>query len=351
MFEFGYMQLLSLALFGLMAFLLWYAATASTWTRTAAVVSLAAAAGAFYAMFLAYGGEKGLELERAEHAQKQRGKKDRGGFGDAEREKDAKEADASPKPSGQNEFGSPTQSAPGQSVKDCPECPELVVLEPRYYRMGAAPGDTEAEPVEKPVVLVRVNKKLAISRYEVTVGQYMAFVHEMRREIPRCSGAIDVSDRRMPVTCVSWRDAQAYVAWLRQRTNQSYRLPSEAEREYAARAGSEERYATGAVLAQDTAAAGLAGARPSQVGRFAPNAFGLFDVHGNVAEWVADCWVESLTKLPSDASPASRRDCPQRALRDAAWNEPARAARVSARRPLEPDVRRPGIGFRVARDL
>ena len=109
--------------------------------------------------------------------------------------------------------------------------------------------------------------------------------------------------------------------------------------------------ATGAVLAQDTAAAGLAGARPSQVGRFAPNAFGLFDVHGNVAEWVADCWVESLTKLPSDASPASRRDCPQRALRDAAWNEPARAARVSARRPLEPDVRRPGIGFRVARDL
>ena len=177
------------------------------------------------------------------------------------------------------------------------------------------------------------------------------------RALPACSVPRDFSDLRLPIECVTVQDAKAYVAWLREKTSLTYRLPSEAEWEFAARAGAETRYLSGDTLALSTANIGTAQtamtkARLTPVGSFGANAYGLHDVHGNVAEITGDCWVGSVERLPGDASPARRRaNCAFHALRDAHAGETTAAARLSARRPIAIDARLPGVGFRVARTL
>jgi formylglycine-generating enzyme required for sulfatase activity len=158
---------------------------------------------------------------------------------------------------------------------------------------------------------------------------------------------------RMPVINVSWDDARAYVRWLTARSGRTYRLATEAEWEYAARAGSADAYSLGPVLLRTQATFGRVASRSTQrVATYAPNAFGLFDVHGNVREWVEDCYVASYAGAPADAAtPVTRGDCAQRVTRGGSWASFESGVR-SAQRDAEPSNRRSArIGFRVVRVL
>ena len=167
-----------------------------------------------------------------------------------------------------------------------------------------------------------------------------------------------------PAVCITWNDAQAYVDWLRELTRQNYRLLSEAEREYAARGGSMDAYAWGNAISLDQAnfngdgAVQKPGSKPAArkttvpVKQFAPNAFGLYNLHGNVWEWVQDCQHNGYAGAPADGTSWST-GCSgsQRGVRGGAWTSPAPALRSATRNWLEPDMPTHANGFRVARDL
>ncbi len=223
--------------------------------------------------------------------------------------------------------GSPPQF--GTVFRDCAECPELVWLPPGESIMGDSPD---------PRATATIDYMLAVGRFEVTFGEWDACVAAGGCRRNRDSGW---GRGRQPVIDVSWDDAQAYAAWISRRTGKHYRLLTEAEWEYAARAGTDARYWWG-----DEARAGAAncndcgtrwdGRRPSPVGSFAPNPFGLHDMHGNVWEWVADC---SHACISQDSH----------IIRGGAWQAPARAMRSAARAAVTPGFHDNRIGFRIAR--
>jgi formylglycine-generating enzyme required for sulfatase activity len=142
----------------------------------------------------------------------------------------------------------------------------------------------------------------------------------------------------------------AYVAWLTEQTGKQWRLPSEAEWEYAARAGSIDRYPTDTSLPMKLASKDTPSTKPASVGRYPPNGFGLFDMRGGVSEIAADCWEPAPARLRGDGYATGRGDCSLRALRDGAWFEAVETTGVSARRPIRVDERRHGVGIRVARE-
>jgi formylglycine-generating enzyme required for sulfatase activity len=180
-----------------------------------------------------------------------------------------------------------------------------------------------------------------------------------------------MQDTTEPASCINWHDAKAYVAWLSQKTGQSYRLLSEAEWEYAARGGSQLRlvsakregdmcqYAnivdrTAKVIFTDWDVADCSDSYiyTSPVGTYAANSFGLYDMLGNVAEWVEDCWHSNYAGAPTDGSVwTSRADCSYRMLRGGSWLGSLEALGVASRGAQVPDDRDGAIGFRVARDL
>jgi formylglycine-generating enzyme required for sulfatase activity len=241
--------------------------------------------------------------------------------------------------------GQGQRRAPGNGdvVKDCPHCPEIVLVPAGTFTMGAAADDREATPAELPPRAVRFWPGFGIGRYEVTVSEYRRFAIGTGRAMPACPGASAQAELetepprdtgRLPVTCVSAYDAAAYAFWLRQSTSRSYRLPTAAEWEYAARA--------------DTAIA-VAGASPTALMRVdatSANGWGIHGMAGNLAERVADCWQQTLAQI--DLEPSG---CPAQVVKDGGWSEPPRWQRPSARRPIASDGRQPSIGFRVARDL
>ena len=159
-----------------------------------------------------------------------------------------------------------------------------------------------------------------------------------------------------PVINVTWDDAQAYVGWLSKETGGAYRLPSEAEWEYAARAGTETIYSWG-----NQRGRGLAncdgcrcvhcGSRTSPVGSFPQNAFGLHDMHGNVWEWVADCWNESYSSAATDGSAWERGDCSQRLFRGGSWASVPALARATERRGRYTYRKYSSLGFRIVRTI
>jgi formylglycine-generating enzyme required for sulfatase activity len=218
--------------------------------------------------------------------------------------------------------------------------------------MGAAPGDAIATDAERPTRMIGFGAPFAISRTEVTVGQYAAFLEATGHAPPPCPEAKHGIDPDLPVTCTSWRDAEAYAAWLARRTHKPFRLPSEAEWEYVARAGAAGLFAGGEQLARSAANIARADGLSVPVGSYPPNSFGVYDMHGNAAELVEGCWTASPAALPGDGRASSPGlGCSQRVLRDAHAGEAATMTRLSARRPIDPDARLPGVGFRVARDL
>ena len=242
----------------------------------------------------------------------------------------------------------------GTVFRDCRECPEMVVVPAGEFMMGSPPsGDHGAE---SPVHRVTIAEPFAVGVYEVTFDEWDA-----------CVGGGGCGGYRprdyegwgrgiRPVIDVSWKDARAYVDWLSRRTGEDYRLLSEAEWEYAARAGTTTRYHWGDEIDWDRANchAEMCGDNweyTAPVGSFAANAFGLHDMHGNVWEWVGDCWNGSYAGAPSDGSVWESGDCGRRALRGGSWGSTPRNLRAAYRYGDGMGDRHGRNGFRVARTL
>ena len=264
--------------------------------------------------------------------------------------------------------------APGEHFRDCATCPEMVVLPAGSFAMGSPVSETGRQWNEGPVHRVTIAEPFAMGVYEVTFAEWNACAdaggcggyRPKRRFFGRDWGAA-----RQPVMSVGWDDVQGYLAWVSTETGKRYRLPSEAEWEYAARGGTTTPYYTGHVLTREQANYGryFAG-RPVPVGSYPPNAFGLYDMLGNVAEWCADCWNASHAGAPADGRPRLFGNCDRRVLRGGHWASDAegfltgvtprslRAASRSTgpeptrmRRLRDRGTRDVTIGFRVARDL
>ena len=234
-------------------------------------------------------------------------------------------------------------------IKDCPTCPELVSIPPGTFRMGSDEGHRS----ERPVRHVAVGTPFALGKYEVTVGEWQACL-----DAGACSSRPDRNEvgDSTPVHNVSWQDAQDYIAWLRQITGQPYRLPTEAEWEYAARAGSTTRFWWGDLVGVGKADCQDCGgdwdrSKPSDIGAFPPNPLGLHDMNGGVMEWVADCWIQDYRTAPGDASARVEPNCGQRTLRGGSWRNDQSYATATSRLGYDAGVRYYTNGFRVARDL
>ncbi|TAK53072.1 MAG: formylglycine-generating enzyme family protein [Gammaproteobacteria bacterium] len=207
-------------------------------------------------------------------------------------------------------------------------------------QMGSASGYQD----EKPVHTVNI-KPFMLGKYEVTFEQYDVFATATGRPLPDDSGW---GRGKRPVIEVSWDDAQAFVAWLNQQSGLKFRLPSEAEWEYAARAGSTTDYPWGKTF--DASKANGQGTSTALVGSFPPNAFGLHDLIGNVWEWTQDCWNDTYTGAPSDGSAWLSGECSRRVERGGAWNYDAANLRVSIRGRNVTTHRNDNLGFRLAQD-
>ena len=288
-------------------------------------------------------------------------------------------------------------------LKSGGEGPQMVVLPTGRFRMGSPASEAGRLDGEGPVRTVNISQRIAMGRYGVTVGEFRRFVTASgyRTEAERNTGGAQGcytlefmdSDRNgwdwtpgrswsnldytveedQPVVCVSWNDARRYIEWLNEETGGGYRLPSEAEWEYAIRAGSGSRYHFGD---DESALCRYGNVRdttklpdgrswgnkvncsdgavyPTAVGRYWPNPFGLYDMHGNVREWVEDCWHKNYKGAPTDGS-AWTTDCDGRrraVVRGGSWASGPRILRAAFRFGLSLSDRSNGVGFRLVQDL
>ncbi len=253
-----------------------------------------------------------------------------------------------------------TQAEAGETFRDCAECPEMVAVPSGTFTMGT-PAWERGSSDERPMHVVRV-PSFAVGVYEVTFDEWDACVAGGGcRDQPVDA---DWGRGRRPVIFVDWDDSQQYVEWLSSRTGERYRLPSESEWEYAARAGTTTPFHTGETITTDQAnyngyylypsgdrdPFGLYRARTVPVGSFGANAWGLHDVHGNVDEWVQDCVNANYEGAPADGSAWVTGDCRGRILRGGSWIDWPSSLRVANRHRIASD-RAAQFGFRVARTL
>lgn len=248
----------------------------------------------------------------------------------------------------------------GSILRDCTDCPDLVVIPAGSFTQGSPESEPESLGNERPQRLVNV-PMFAMGRYPVTFAQWDACVADGGCSNSASDNGWGRGDR--PVINVTWNDAQEYVAWLSSTTGQQYRLPSESEWEYAARAESIGRYNIGNCITTDQA--NFRGTTPAQdcpegidrqqtlpVGSFTANAFGLFDTHGNVWEWTQDCANADYEGAPTDGSAWLDGNCGQAMLRGGSWFNAGRDLRSARRFNLghNQDTNNT-TGFRVARDF
>ena len=244
------------------------------------------------------------------------------------------------------------------TLKDGGEGPEMVVLPTESFQMGSPSGETSRYDNEEPVRTVNISKRIAMGRYEVTFAEYDRFVAATSGLRP---GDEDGGRDSRPVINVSQEDAKTYAAWLSAQTGKTYRLPSESEWEYAARAGTRTRYSWGDEINCRQVRYGrrpggecsdsLDGTAP--MGSFAANAFGLFDMHGNVYEWVEDCWHDNYEGAPTDGS-AWTSGCASSdsaVVRGGAWFDNPRLLRSALRGRYTPSSRVDSYGFRLVQAL
>ena len=243
---------------------------------------------------------------------------------------------------------SSTVPEPGETFHDCADCAEMVVVPDGDFKMGS--GDSVNE---KPVHRVVIANPFAIGRREITFADWDACVTAGGCKYEPTDRGWGRGNR--PVINVSWDDAKAFVAWISQRTGKKYRLPSEAEWEYAARAGTTSPFWWGATAGtdhancEDCSAKSLRQSTPT--GTFRPNGFGLYDTSGNAAEWVEDCWNENYRGAPTDGSAWTSGQCAERVLRGGSFASKSTFVRSPSRFRYDEDVRYYANGFRVARDL
>ncbi len=229
--------------------------------------------------------------------------------------------------------------------------PEMVVIPSGSFKMGCVSG-INCNDDEKPVHEVKIDS-FALSKYEVTFEEYDAFTDATGRERAGDGGW---GRGRRPVISVSWYDAMMYAEWLSEQTGDRYRLPSEAEWEYAARAGSTTVYSWGNEIGRNRAncdgcGSVWGGERSALVGSFSANKWGLHDMHGNVIEWVLDCWNKYYEGAPTDGFAWLSGDCSKRVVRGGAWTFVPSVLRSADRSWRTTDFRSYYNGFRVVRDL
>ncbi len=275
--------------------------------------------------------------------------------------------------------------AEGEVFRDCPTCPLMKALPAGQFEQGAAAGQADATPIELPQHRVSITYPLGVGVYEITVGEFKEFADATQHKSAGCqtyNGSWQDSAElnwnnvgytqtaTHPVACVSWRDAREYAAWLSKKTGRKYRLPSESEWEYAARARSADPRpwkeniggaCTSANVADQTAAQQYPGWKvhpcsdgftyTAPVGSFQPNAFGLYDTLGNVFEWVQDCWRQDYRGAPTDGSPWLNGDCSQRDMRGGSWFTAPPRVSASARNRFEETYRSNSVGFRLVREI
>lgn len=293
----------------------------------------------------------------------------------------------------------------GKTFRDCKDCPEMIVIPAGSFIMGAAEGEPGSYPEEKPQHQVSINE-FACGKFDITKEQWAVFVKDTKRPATGgCSWAAlpgdtgkpwnpnpsaswnhigFMQDSSHPVVCITWYDVQDYVGWLSRKTGLTYRLLSEAEWEYAARAGATTVYYWGDTASYEyanygvdtTFGIGRAKGRDrwmttSPVGSFPPNAFGLYDMLGNVMQWVEDCFSPSYSGLPTDGSAYKVKvqlkmtgelsamnetnSCAYRMARGGDFGDPPRMIRPASRNwaPVPGTTLQTysssGLGFRVAR--
>jgi formylglycine-generating enzyme required for sulfatase activity len=261
---------------------------------------------------------------------------------------------------------------PGSVFKDCKNCPEMVVLPAGSFVMGTPEDEVGREPDEGPQHSVTFKNAFAMSRFHVTAAELDAYIRETGTVIKDgddrpgrlCQASKPRYEQgpRQPAVCVDYADVQAYTQWLSKKTGKHYRMVSEAEREYAARAGStgsfpfpfdeEGQY-------QITKHANTYGPKDgfsftAPVGSYPPNAFGMYDMHGNVYEWVADCWHPDYVGAPADGRAwmeESEGVCLDAQIRGNDWGEAPVFSRSGNRNSRKREVRGDWLSFRVVREL
>lgn len=249
---------------------------------------------------------------------------------------------------------------PKQELKDCNVCPALVVVPPGSFMMGSLENEDDRENDESPQHQVNINYSLAVGKYQVTFAEWDACVKAKGCKYRPPDAGWGRGNR--PVINVSWNDAQKYVRWLKQKTGNSYRLLSESEWEYVVRAGTSTIFATGNTITTDQAnfngdytynssSKGVYRQQTTPVGSFAPNSFGLYDLHGNVREWVEDCYQLNYNDTPVDGAAMKSNFCPLRVLRGGSWIDGPRNLRSADRGYSIRDDRFRYGGFRLSRTL
>jgi formylglycine-generating enzyme required for sulfatase activity len=243
---------------------------------------------------------------------------------------------------------------PGDSFRECAkDCPEMIVVPAGDFMMGSPEAEKGRGKDEGPQHVVILARPFAVSKFEVTFADWDACV--------AVGGCPQVTDGGMgrgtkPVINVNWNEAQQYVAWFSKMTGQPYRLLSEAEREFAARAGTTTGYFWGDEIGKGNANCNGCGShwdskQTAPVGSFAANALGLHDMHGNVWEWVEDCYHNTYDGAPTDGSAWVSGDCSRRVVRGGSWVNYPRFLRSAYRVWGTAVGRGIGLGFRVGRTL
>jgi formylglycine-generating enzyme required for sulfatase activity len=243
---------------------------------------------------------------------------------------------------------------PKNSFKECADCPEMVVVPAGDFMMGSPKEEVGHSNDEEPRHQVTIAKPFAVSRFELTFNEWDTCA--AHRDCDANISASGWGRLRQPVINVSWDDAQRYVAWLSRMTGQPYRLLSEAEWEYAARAGSDKTYSWGDDIGKGNANCDGCGSRwdnkqTAAVGSFPANAFGLYDMHGNVYEWVLDCYSDNYDGAPTDGTARTTGDCSRRVVRGGSWSGDPQDLRSASRNGTVAGVRDVNFGFRVGRTL
>jgi formylglycine-generating enzyme required for sulfatase activity len=228
---------------------------------------------------------------------------------------------------------------PGKVFKDCAECPEMVILPAGSFQMGSNESDRQ-----KPIHSVSIAKQFALGKIEVSQGQWRSLMGNNPSHFSDCGDDC-------PVEKVSWDDAQQYVRKLSQKTGKTYRLPSEAEWEYACRAGGTHSYCGSESVDSVAWYESNSGSKTNPVARKQANAWGLYDMSGNVWEWVEDCWNGHYNGAPGDGSAWTGGNCGARVIRGGGWDDTPKYARSAYRFKYGSSVRNDFIGFRLARML
>jgi formylglycine-generating enzyme required for sulfatase activity len=271
-----------------------------------------------------------------------------------------------------------------EQFKDCPNCPEMVVVPSGRFAMGAPADEPEREGAilgTENQISVTIAQPIAVGRFSVTRGEFAAFAsatghktsghcfspitNEWKQNASKLwTSVVFAQTDRHPVVCVNWDDAKAYVAWLSSVTGKSYRLLSETEREYVSRAGTTTPFWWGSSITPEqanyngTSDPYKGGGSKGQflkatmpVDSFAANPWGLYNVHGNAWEWTEDCWTQTNAGNPGDGSPRTTGNCVWRVIRGGGWASTPAYLRSAKRVWQSPDYRSNHVGFRIARTL